>query len=536
MIRLPKLWNAFHVIWTSLSLMASCFGATSHQIAQARVTVSLALIQIADESASLANEAPGSVPDPQPESASPNAGTSREDKSPHAETTEAGAGDAFVKTGWSVMACNAEGCALWKAEEIKSELPTKYLVCKPPVDHERASTATITIVHGEERWSGKFAWDDEFSTVFESTKPVEEVKHVDAAEAVSKALAEVKERTPNPFESSSPVEPMKLEYIQPVDAAFNGSGPVHCVVVVADWCKPCHTMQHGNGAGDSRVSFEYVDEKDATSYGLEKDLVTINLRPVTFWQDATGKSRFTVGPQTTNSMYAVIQRNGGGLVQKASYGAAGAFRLKGSAPIRQGFEVFDKYIGQGVPVSFELDRSGDASISLMSKTPKTVRSILGATGHLALSMPGAKFQIKEFGFGWNLNTSKISLDEIYVPDLEHILDKKSFGSAGPQPSQFFLIDDVLFWGNLASCVQTLMSLFSPQLDAILPGELEAVATLNGEVLTIDWKKAPAIHFAEVVRGTLTLQKMTVSPTQIEVWCTGPWWVPRWIKHRTIAVE
>lgn len=359
--------------------------------------------------------------------------------------------------------------------------------------------------------------------------------HADAAEALNKALSELKEKTQSPFASATPnaaAQPIHIEYVEPVGAAATPS-PIHVVVITASWCRPCHKMREDNGDGDNQISFEYIDENDAESAGL--DLRLRAARPVACWKDINGEARCVYGYHATKDLWNVIQRNNPP-VQSPASARAGTYRIHARAQIHQAIELIRQYVGPGKSISFEWNRSGLSSFKLLSKSDRSALAIFGPAGQFHFSAPGAICPINKVGFNYQTDGSDFVLDPdpFRVPGLASKLSFQS-RSAGAGPAQIFILDDVIFFGSLVSAINSITSFFSPELDLQLPGQVEVSAILAGDTLNVDWIKPPQIHFKEVVSGNLVLKKNAISETNIRVDADGPWFVPGRFKHRDIPV-
>lgn len=346
--------------------------------------------------------------------------------------------------------------------------------------------------------------------------------------ALEKGLVKLREKLPDPF-----VEPMRVEYIEPVSGAEKDQ--IHCVVITASWCRPCHKQESDNGVGNDQVSFEYVDEKDIAAHGLN-ELASIDVRPLTAWKDNSNVTRYLTGYQSTQDVFLRIQRNNPPN-QLSGARPGGTYRIHARQQIRQAIEMIRQYAGEGKRISFEWDRSGLASFKLLSKSDRSALAIFGPAGQFHLSAPGAICPVSKIGFGYQVDGADFIIDPeaFRVPGLATKLSFQGRPNRS-SPAQFFVLDDIVFFGSLIQAIQSITSLFSPDLDLQLPGQIEASITLDGDVLTVDWPKPPIVHFKEIVSGNLTLQKTVISEQSIHVDATGPWYVPRAFKHRDLPVD
>lgn len=529
MNRFTKLWDVVHVVWTLIAMAATCCAATPKQIAAARVAVAIAQIEVADEHAVLPGDSTGSTPDPSLPAVDLEPGT----QSPERDLSYGG-GDV-----WKVMVCNAEGCDIWKAVEAQqAETPFKlqfigrqFIACKE-VDFKRASTAVITIVHGEERWDGKFVTQYDGWAFFDATKPT---KQADAGDAMKKGLDAAKSQMPSPFVE----QPVRLVPLASSSGVFHEHLPAQ--LVINCWDKGCPAGERQEReimkqlkplkwrigtADDDQIQFIHGPAllTCPTIHLLQNGLL---IQSWESYQDprvlshALRKAWDTADVPDSHAMQ--------------SSGPAGAIACAG--PIRNYIEYHRKYIGDGNAYHTRLARNGDASLPLLHAKEWKAKQIWGSDGRLEVDAPNAiNLPCKSMAVAYRIRGEDLTLDpdSFTLPGFANRLapsHQSGYGNAGPQPVGIIGIDDALFIWSVVSMIRDVVALLRPSVDLILPEQIVFTTTLNGDTITVNFDSGPTVKLTWLFTFNLKLKSVTVTPQNIHVEFTGS----RWIKSRDFKV-
>ncbi len=215
-------------------------------------------------------------------------------------------------------------------------------------------------------------------------------------------------------------------------------------------------------------------------------------------------------------------------------GVAGA--IQASTQIRNTLDYFRRYVGEGNQTTLEWDCNRDGKMSLFAMGEWTAPLIFGTDGRIELAAPNAiNLPVKQLAFAYRIRGSDVIVDGDPVA-LRGLADKlgtaKGSQIVGAMPVGIVGIDDMLLWYNVFSMFRDIFSLLHPSCDVVLPGQIIANATLNGDSLIVAFDKAPSVKLVWLFTFSLTVKRVTISQSNIHVEFSGS----RWIKSRDFAVQ
>lgn len=299
------------------------------------------------------------------------------------------------------------------------------------------------------------------------------------------------------------------------------------------WCQKCNVMKPIYGTGNDSVEMVYLEDcpplRDHEWPGVYPALFVIgDDKKWTYPVDEQGK--YWV-PETLDKLADWVQRNSPAQSFSAS-GPAGA--IHASSQIRTAISTFRQYIGDGKSASGKLSRNGAAFVSLFAMKDWDIKQILGSDGRVEMNWPDAiNMPTKEFAFGYRLRGSDVIVD----PDpfmLPGALSKLKFNQGPSQigPYGIIGIDDALFALSVISIIRDVAALLRPSCDLMLPGELSATATLNGDTLNVTFDKPATVRLVWLFTFNLQIKSVAITERNIHVDFSGS----RWVKSRDFEVK
>lgn len=212
----------------------------------------------------------------------------------------------------------------------------------------------------------------------------------------------------------------------------------------------------------------------------------------------------------------------------AAAGVVGA--IQGSDQIRAAQAWWLEQIGEGFPVSLECDRSGAQFTPILGGKPVSLINLIGRMGAVRFSAPGSKLKIKEA----ELTYRKLPNGKWRISGSTDI-DVSEDGTVSSSNDQVVGFIDPVTIGTiwtLISGARTIWDAFHPTADITLPGSMAATATLNGDVLTVDFQQGPQVRAKWLfLKFELGVRRAEISPSKVKVFFNGS----NWIKSREFKV-
>lgn len=214
-------------------------------------------------------------------------------------------------------------------------------------------------------------------------------------------------------------------------------------------------------------------------------------------------------------------------------GAAGVIHARDE--ITAALDWIRSHVGEGVPVSFAWDRTGQQSFALLKRGEDwSALAILGRSGRISLSAPGAvNLPVDHLGFGYRVDGDDIVIDAEAVTfnGLAARFNPSSEASMSESPSTPATFGPATIL-TVFSVLRGVYSLLNPQADLKLGGNVSAVATLTGDVLSVKFNQAPSIRLVALFTFQLGVERVDISAETVRVLFTGS----RFIRERTFKVD
>jgi len=427
-----------------------------------------------------------------------------------------------VKPEWQVMACNLEGCMLWDARDIGNGC----VLCSADIDEDRATNATITIVHGDVRKSGKFFSRNASGTVFQVA---------DAADAINKALSQLKGKTADPFAESP--KPMAMSF--PKAAALSEVLPAQLVITCWEKGCPAGVRQEKEIIRQLRpLNWKIGDTDDCQILFVhgppEQPCPTIEL-----YQNGSVIQKWE-GFQEPAALSNALRKAwdaAGDHPHSATQATGLGGDIHASNQVRQALDYCRKFVGSGNRSSMDWSRNGSPALSLFAMGEWDAISIFGSDGRIQLDSPDAiGLPIKTLAFGYRIVGRDMIIDAepVRFPGLA---DKLSLGgkhsqAVGATPYGIIGIDDALevYW--VVCMFKDIFALLRPSADLTLPNDVSGSAVLNDDALTIEFTKPPVIKLVWLFTFKLAVKKVVLTEKNVHVEFSGS----RWIKSRDFVVK
>ncbi len=326
----------------------------------------------------------------------------------------------------------------------------------------------------------------------------------------------------------SSADPMRIEPSGPV-AMATVPGPVEVTVHMKPWCGPCHRMQRDNGDGDERIHFTYTNDDVV---GLGNHAV-----PISVWKNGSGQLLYWVGRVSTSQLWEIINKpaNAPPAGPQSNYSATGAAgTIHAKLQIQAALQYFRQYVGEGNTASMTWDRSS-AQLNLFAAKEWTAKDLFGASGRIQLDAPKSLgLPLKQLAFAYRLVGSDIKLDmePMTLLGLADRLNPNQSSAVGASPVGIIGIDDALLIYQVLSIVRDIFSLLHPSADVVLPDQIAASATLNGDVLTVAFDKPPSVKLVWLFQFNLAVKQVVISDSNVHVDFSGS----RWITSRDWGVQ
>ena len=297
----------------------------------------------------------------------------------------------------------------------------------------------------------------------------------------------------------------------------------------AGWCRPCRRLKAKWRDGNELIQIKWSPQ--AIPSGPDS-------YPAVRWQDSTGTIRFPTDkegryrvPESLDELLAVIERNEphGKFRDATPVGAAGV--LHGRARVAAALAWIREHVGENVPMSFHWDRTGAQTFPLLRRQDFSAIALLGKTGHVSLSAPGCKLPVDHVGFGYQVSGDDLifDADPVKLDGLAaRLLPQNKTRVASRQPVGF--VDPVTIW-SIFEVMKVVWGLLHPQADLTLGGNVSATATLQGDMLAIDFQQMPAIRLMMLFQFHLAVQRLELTPDKCRILFSGS----RLIRERTIVI-
>jgi len=327
------------------------------------------------------------------------------------------------------------------------------------------------------------------------------------------------------------VKPSSVEQSPSISISF-GDAPVASsaqqvvtTTYVADWCGPCHSMQNNNGAGDARLSCQYVTS--APPIGIAE------FYPTTTWNDASGTLRYVQGEKSLDQLAVLIARNnpptvGSNAVASKAVGGT----IHGRERIIAALDFIRSRVGEGVPMRFEWDRTGAQALPLLHGAAWTPLAIYGKSGEFRLSATGAiNLPVADASLGYRFTTDgKLRLRGETEIDAS-VLDWTNGDVASACGNKAVGVDPMTIL-TVVSVLNGIWQALHPTADLTLGGNIACEAVLNGDNLAVKFSQAPSVRVVAWFTFNLGIESVDVSAERVRVGFSGS----RWVKERTLEVK
>lgn len=336
-------------------------------------------------------------------------------------------------------------------------------------------------------------------------------------------------------------QPMKLVGSSPMESG--SAGPIHLTVYTATgiqehtWCAPCNRFHKDNGAGDERVSIEYVQTDHPPQVKDRHGRLFTPALPCTVWEGGDGTKMYLEGYHSRDELYRIITKPNNNPPRPSNIASAGpAGTIHAGSQVRQMFAYFGQYIGEGKVSSFDWQRP-QSKINLLALKDVEAVEWMGKSGRIQLDSPDAiGLPVKSLAFTYRLVGKNLVIDaEPFT--LQGIVDQlglsKSASATGETPVGIIGIDDALLVWQIISCIRDIVALLHPTADIMIPDEVAGNAVLNGDILTIKFDKPVTIRIQWVFTFPLAVKTVTIDQSKMNVHCefSGS----KWIRSRDFSI-
>jgi len=436
-----------------------------------------------------------------------------------------------ANAAWSVMVCTAEGCDLRNAVYDGQSL----VVNDADFDVDRAKIAKITIVHGSERFPGKYVSHDPSGVVFR-------VAEIQAATFQTLPVPPVESMRlviETPMSATGPpAEKIRWRrYSNDVLKECKTTGKPILVVAGAKWCLPCKEMERTTFMDQSIIDLiesSYLpvridQEEDAEVFGslsVQAMPAMILLTPDDAGIVRVSKTRLT-GKQSVKQLKDFL----GDSHQNASEtGCAGS--IYGAEHIHGLFDWWRSHVGEGVKASMQWDRTGGQSFPLLANGDWSALAVCGRYGHVQLTAKGAvDLPVEALGFGYRVEGDDITIDAdpITMKGVGLLMNPNVKKSA-VEPARVGT-GTIL---TIISVVRGVWSLLHPTCDLQLGGNVSATGVLNGNKLSFEFQQCPSIKLVALFTFQVAVKRIDIDLDRqnVHLEFSGS----RWLKSRDFAIK
>lgn len=290
-------------------------------------------------------------------------------------------------------------------------------------------------------------------------------------------------------------------------------------------CTPCERMKASLKA-DARL--DVTESIDVIPNGVPTDVF-----PFVTFNDNSGLLRYNLTARTSDEVYDSIQRTLSPApdttsqpVSSPPVGVGGVLHAR--EQIQSAIDWFRWRVGEGKPVTFRWDRTGQTSFPLLKAgTDWSPLALFGRSGRVELSTKDpVNLPVDSLGFGYVIDGQDllIDVDQTRFKRLLSAIERDDTPKPnGVGPATVLTV---------LSVIRSVYMLLHPQCDVQIGANVSAVATLVGDCLTIKFDQAPQLRIVTLFTMVLSVDRVEITAERVRLVFSGS----RWIKERSFEVK